>query len=254
MDIKNVETFVKVAELESFTRASEALSYVQSTVTMQIKQLEKELGFPLFDRIGKKISLTDSGREFLDVSYELLHSVEKAESIGKNKKELHGTLRIGVSESLLFTVIAEILPDFKEKFRNIEVKIITGHSVELVEQLKTNQLDMLYIAQPQINYSDLVCLYTRPEHFIFVCAPTHNAAKRKLTATELKILELLMTNAGKIFSAEEIYSKVWNEDAYAVENTVMVHIRHIREKIEINPREPKYLKVVYGLGYKIEKL
>ena len=198
MDIKNVETFVKVAELESFTRASEALSYVQSTVTMQIKQLEKELGFPLFDRIGKKISLTDSGREFLDVSYELLHSVEKAESIGKNKKELHGTLRIGVSESLLFTVIAEILPDFKEKFRNIEVKIITGHSVELVEQLKTNQLDMLYIAQPQINYSDLVCLYTRPEHFIFVCAPTHNAAKRKLTATELMEQTFIVTEQSGI--------------------------------------------------------
>ena len=76
----------------------------------------------------------------------------------------------------------------------------------------------------------------------------------KLTATELKILELLMKNAGRIFSAEEIYSKVWNEDAYAVENTVMVHIRHIREKIEINPREPKYLKVVWGIGYKIEKI
>ena len=76
----------------------------------------------------------------------------------------------------------------------------------------------------------------------------------KLTATELKILELLMKNVGRIFSAEEIYSKVWNEDAYAVENTVMVHIRHIREKIEINPREPKYLKVVWGIGYKIEKI
>lgn len=71
---------------------------------------------------------------------------------------------------------------------------------------------------------------------------------------ELKILELLMKNTGRIFSAEEIYSKVWNEDAYAVENTVMVHIRHIREKIEINPREPKYLKVVWGIGYKIEKI
>ncbi len=76
----------------------------------------------------------------------------------------------------------------------------------------------------------------------------------KLTATELKIIELLMTNAGRVFSAEEIYSRVWNEDAYAVENTVMVHIRHIREKIEINPREPRYLKVVWGIGYKIEKL
>ena len=76
----------------------------------------------------------------------------------------------------------------------------------------------------------------------------------KLTATELKILELLMVNAGRIFSAEEIYSKVWNEDAYAVENTVMVHIRHIREKIEINPKDPRYLKVVWGIGYKIEKI
>lgn len=76
----------------------------------------------------------------------------------------------------------------------------------------------------------------------------------KLTATEMKIMELLMSNAGRIFSAEEIYSRVWNEDAFAVENTVMVHIRHIREKIEINPKEPKYLKVVWGIGYKIEKI
>lgn len=79
-------------------------------------------------------------------------------------------------------------------------------------------------------------------------------AAKTLTATELKILELLMENAGRIFSAEEIYSRVWNEDAYAVENTVMVHIRHIREKIEINPKEPRYLKVVWGIGYKIEKI
>lgn len=75
----------------------------------------------------------------------------------------------------------------------------------------------------------------------------------KLTATELKIVDLLMRNAGRIFSAEEIYTMVWNEDAYSVENTVMVHIRRIREKIEINPKEPRYLKVVWGIGYKIEK-
>ena len=76
----------------------------------------------------------------------------------------------------------------------------------------------------------------------------------RLTATELKILELLMENAGRVFSAEDIYRRVWNEDAYAVENTVMVHIRHIREKIEIDPKEPRYLKVVWGIGYKIEKI
>ncbi len=75
----------------------------------------------------------------------------------------------------------------------------------------------------------------------------------KVTATEFKILKLLMSNLGKVFSAEEIYSKVWNETAFGVENTVMVHIRRIREKIEINPKTPKYLKVVWGIGYKIEK-
>ena len=74
----------------------------------------------------------------------------------------------------------------------------------------------------------------------------------RLTAKEYKILELLMNNPSRIFSAEEIYQRVWEEDGYAVENTVMVHIRHIREKIEINPKEPRYVKVVWGLGYKID--
>ena len=75
----------------------------------------------------------------------------------------------------------------------------------------------------------------------------------KLTATETRIVELLMRTPGRIFPAEEIYSKVWNEPAYSPENTVMVHIRRIREKIEINPGEPEYLKVVWGIGYKMEK-
>ena len=75
----------------------------------------------------------------------------------------------------------------------------------------------------------------------------------KLTATELGILDLLMCNLGRVFPAEEIYRRVWGEEAYASENTVMVHIRRIREKIELNPREPDYLKVVCGIGYKMEK-
>ena len=75
----------------------------------------------------------------------------------------------------------------------------------------------------------------------------------KLTPTEYKIIEFLMSNVEMVFSAEQIYEKVWEEPAYSVENTVMVHIRRIREKIEINPKEPKYLKVVWGIGYKIEK-
>ena len=76
----------------------------------------------------------------------------------------------------------------------------------------------------------------------------------KLTATETRIVDLLMRNRGRIFPAEEIYQRVWEEEAFAPENTVMVHIRRIREKIELNPKEPEYLKVVWGIGYKMEKV
>ena len=76
----------------------------------------------------------------------------------------------------------------------------------------------------------------------------------KLTPIEYNILLLLVKNQGKVFSIDQIYENIWNEDAIGADNTVAVHIRHIREKIEINPKEPRYLKVVWGVGYKIEKL
>ena len=74
-----------------------------------------------------------------------------------------------------------------------------------------------------------------------------------LTPTEYDILKLFMEHPGQVYSPKEIYRKVWEDDPYGSENTVAVHIRHIREKIEINPREPRYLKVVWGVGYKVEK-
>lgn len=76
----------------------------------------------------------------------------------------------------------------------------------------------------------------------------------KMTPIEYNILLLLVKNQGKVFSINQIYESIWNEDAIGADNTVAVHIRHIREKIEINPKDPKYLKVVWGIGYKIEKL
>ena len=76
----------------------------------------------------------------------------------------------------------------------------------------------------------------------------------KLTPVQYKILKLLTANAGRVYSIDDIYEKVWQETAYNPENTVAVHIRRIREKIEINPKEPKYLKVVWGIGYKVEKI
>ena len=75
----------------------------------------------------------------------------------------------------------------------------------------------------------------------------------KLTATEYNILKFLLKNKGKVYSIPEIYENVWKEEGFGAENIIAVHIRHIREKIEINPKDPKYLKVVWGIGYKIEK-
>ena len=75
----------------------------------------------------------------------------------------------------------------------------------------------------------------------------------KLTATETKVVDLLVRNLGRVFPAEELYRRVWNEEGYACENTVMVHIRRIREKVELNPKEPDYIKVVWGIGYKMER-
>lgn len=77
---------------------------------------------------------------------------------------------------------------------------------------------------------------------------------RKLTPMQYNILLFLLRNKGRVFSIEQIYENIWNEDAVNVDNTVAVHIRHIREKIEINPKEPRYLKVVWGVGYKIESI
>ena len=82
---------------------------------------------------------------------------------------------------------------------------------------------------------------------------TVDGEKVKLTPIEYNILLLLVKNQGKVFSINQIYENIWNEEAIGADNTVAVHIRHIREKIEINPKEPRYLKVVWGVGYKIEK-
>ena len=112
--------------------------------------------------------------------------------------------------------------------------------------------------------SQLGNLATEEKEAVYVCGGlvvnddlktvTVDGEPVKLTPIEYNILVLLIKNQGKVFSIEQIYENIWNEEAIGADNTVAVHIRHIREKIEINPREPRYLKVVWGIGYKIEKM
>ena len=128
-----------------------------------------------------------------------------------------------------------------------------------------NPLALIARVKSQLRrYTQLGNLATEEKEAVFVCGGlvvnddlktvTVDGEPVKLTPIEYNILVLLIKNQGKVFSIEQIYENIWNEEAIGADNTVAVHIRHIREKIEINPREPRYLKVVWGIGYKIEKM
>lgn len=128
-----------------------------------------------------------------------------------------------------------------------------------------NPLELIVRVKSQLRrYTQLGNLATEEKEAVYVCGGlvvnddlktvTVDGEPVKLTPIEYNILVLLIKNQGKVFSIEQIYENIWNEEAIGADNTVAVHIRHIREKIEINPREPRYLKVVWGIGYKIEKM
>ena len=127
-----------------------------------------------------------------------------------------------------------------------------------------NPLELIARVKSQLRrYTQLGNLATEEKEAEYVCGGlvvnddlktvTVDGEPVKLTPIEYNILVLLIKNQGKVFSIEQIYENIWNEDAIGADNTVAVHIRHIREKIEINPKEPRYLKVVWGVGYKVEK-
>ena len=128
-----------------------------------------------------------------------------------------------------------------------------------------NPLELIARVKSQLRrYTQLGNLATEEKEAVYVCGGlvvnddlktvTVDGEPVKLTPIEYNILVLLIKNQGKVFSIEQIYENIWNEEAIGADNTVAVHIRHIREKIEINPREPRYLKVVWGISYKIEKM
>ena len=128
-----------------------------------------------------------------------------------------------------------------------------------------NPLELIARVKSQLRrYTQLGNLATEEKEAVYVCGGlvvnddlktvTVDGEPVKLTPIEYNILVLLIKNQGKVFSIEQIYENIWNEEAIGADNTVAVHIRHSREKIEINPREPRYLKVVWGIGYKIEKM
>ncbi|MBE7043847.1 MAG: LysR family transcriptional regulator [Ruminococcaceae bacterium] len=184
MDIQNIKTFLYIAKLENFSKAADELNYAQSTVTSQMQQLEKELGFPLFERIGRRNYLTQGGKEFLNYAKEILHLVEQAGTIGENLKQTKGILRIGVLESLLFAKLLPLLPVFQQMYPHLELVIKIGQSTELISLLKQNQLDIIYISNAMNTDSAVKCCYQHRESLVFVSSSHHPLCNQKSVSVQ----------------------------------------------------------------------
>lgn len=179
MEIKNISTFLCVAELSSFTKAANRLGYVQSTVTMQIKQLETELGVILFDRIGKKVELTSYGQEFMVYANHLVKISEQAKLIGKHPGKIEGNLRVGILESLLIWVLSEKLLQYYKSFPLIRIRIKNAPANELFQMLKQNELDIVYLLDKKLCNKDFICAWSEPVKIVFVTYPQNPLANKK---------------------------------------------------------------------------
>lgn len=179
MDIQTLETFLQVADIENFTKAAEMMNYAQSTVTMQIKRLEQELGFPLFERIGRKNYLTAAGRNFLPQAAEIIRILQRVRTLNADPAEIKGTLRVGVLESLVFSTVLGIIPSFSEQYPNIDILLKIGQASELLALLKQNQLDLIYVSHIAIQEDFIFCCYKKQEEMIFVASAEHPLAKRE---------------------------------------------------------------------------
>ena len=141
MDLQGLNIFIQVAELNNFTKAGEKLGYSQPTVSFQIKQLEKELGVKLFDRIGHTVSLTDEGKMALAYAQRICHMSN--EMVAGKKYEVEGIVRLGMADSLCLPLIAKRFNEFRKEFPKVAIHIITGGTNELFRLLDHNEIDIV---------------------------------------------------------------------------------------------------------------
>ncbi len=197
MEIRTITTFVRIAELRSFSKAAGELGYSQSAVTMQMKQLEEELGVLLFERIGRKVALTEAGNRLLPKALDLLAAERAVREVARKPEEIKGTLRVGTSESLLISVLPPVLMEFGRLCPKVEVKTRTGSHLELFEMVRQNDIDALYFLDRKTNFPYWVKVMERQESAFFVAASSHKLAGCKAIALERLLSEdLLLTERG----------------------------------------------------------
>lgn len=179
MEIRNIISFMKIAETNSFSKAATALGYTQSNVTMQIKQLESELGTILFDRIGKQTTLTENGRVFAKYAMEILTSVDNAKLALTNSLVPCGEIKIGILESLCITYMPEIINRFHLAYPAVNTIIKIGTFEELSFLLNTNQIDLLWTFDDPITNENWIKEFEYPNQICILAAPSNNILLEK---------------------------------------------------------------------------
>lgn len=193
MTITQLNTFLKIAELSSFSVAANSLGYAQSTVTTQIKQLEEELDCQLFDRLGKTILLTSSGERLIAYAEKMLQLEREIHLEITDEEKPTGTLRIGVSESLCYNRVPKFLMEYKKAVPGIDIQLrFITHDI-FPEMLKKGELDLVYTLNPFIEDNRLEMLYKKKETLGFFVSPNHPLTGRKIGENDLVDFPLLLT-------------------------------------------------------------
>ena len=184
MDLQSLNIFIQVAELNSFTRAGETLGYSQPTVSFQIKQLEKELGVKLFDRIGHTVCLTDEGRSALAYAQRIYNmSHEMVADVGKHY-EAEGIVRLGMADSLCTPLVANQFKQFQEKYPKVSIHIRTGRTDELLQFLDHNEVDVVCTLDSPIYNTNYKIVAEEKIGVNLVVSKKNPLAKKKVVTIE----------------------------------------------------------------------
>ena len=187
MELRLLTTFLKVAQLQSFSKAAESLGYSQSAVTVQVQQLENELGVRLFDRIGKTVSITHYGQEFIPYARDVVSAAARAVSFTVQERDLTGTLRIGTIESIMTASFGEILPLYHEHCPHVNTQLVEGDTKTLSDMLMHNEVDLIYTLDDMGYDAQRVKLFECPQEIVIVASPKHPFAAVK----QLKLADLV---------------------------------------------------------------
>ncbi|MFM9281015.1 LysR family transcriptional regulator [Paenibacillus jiagnxiensis] len=202
MESRNLFTFLVVVEEGGFTRAAQRLDYAQSSITAQIQALEAELGTPLFDRIGKKIVLTDAGRKLLPYAQEIAKMHALAKDAVHSVTEMGGTLMIGAPESLAAYRLPAVLREYRERYPNVKITLKPGLCWELKDQLRSGQLDLAFLLQPEAEDKELHTELLVEEEMALIAPPGHPlAGLEHVEPAHLRQETILHTEAGCTYRA-----------------------------------------------------